>query len=314
MPDHLPSPGITIVMAIALTCVLLPGCTSQTRSPGKTRLTRAFPSGPSPEYPLIRPDPDDSTDPGARVEVPLPGSDAAPSFLDLQPSRKPLAAGIEQVTSRDIALTFFFFDDRNYEISVGDKQGGPGTEWPSAMEAAKAHGALAAINAGFFTPEGNPLGLVIENGRRIGTWNAGSSLPSGVLSVERSPRLLRRQHWRSFSPTRHLIQAGPFLIENNIAVTGLSNRDRSPRSFLVWDGRHYWALGYAGKATLFELASALAAQPLARLSITTALNLDGGRSSDLWVSPQVHGGPVSARRNWNNPVRNYLLVHHRSQP
>ena len=301
-------------MAIALTCVLLPGCTSQSRSPGKARFTRPFATGPSSEHPLPGPNPDYPADPGARVEVPLPGSDAAPSFLDLQPSRQPLAAGIEHVTSRGIALTFFFFDDRNYEISVGDKQGGPGTEWPSAMEAAKAHGALAAINAGFFTPEGNPLGLVIENGRRIGTWNAGSSLTSGVLSVERSPRLLRRQHWRSFSPTRHLIQAGPFLIENNIAVTGLSNRDRSPRSFLVWDGRHYWALGYADKATLSELASALAAQPLARLSITTALNLDGGRSSDLWVSPQVHGGPISARRNWNNPVRNYLLVHHRSQP
>ncbi|MCP4728764.1 MAG: phosphodiester glycosidase family protein [Roseibacillus sp.] len=313
MRDPLPVPGITHVMAVALTCVLLPGCTSQTRSPGKTSFTRAFPSGPSPEYPLIRPDPDDPTDPGARVDVPLPGPGPAPTFLDLQPSRQPLSAGIEQVTSRSIALTFFLFDDRNYEISVVDKQGGPRTEWPSAMEAAKAHGALAAINAGFFTPEGNPLGLVIENGKRIGTWNAGSSLASGVLSVEKSPRLLRRRHWRSFSPTHHLVQAGPFLIENDIAVTGLSNRDRSPRSFLVWDGRHYWALGYAGKATLSELASALAAQPLARLNITTALNLDGGRSSDLWVSPQVHGGPVSTRRNWNNPVRNYLLIHHRSQ-
>ncbi|MDP7656001.1 MAG: hypothetical protein QF706_08000, partial [Roseibacillus sp.] len=71
MRDPLPVPGITHVMAVALTCVLLPGCTSQTRSPGKTSFTRAFPSGPSPEYPLIRPDPDDPTDPGARVDVPL---------------------------------------------------------------------------------------------------------------------------------------------------------------------------------------------------------------------------------------------------
>lgn len=300
-------------MAIVLTTVLLSGCTSQTRSPGKTSFTRAFPAGRSTENSLTSPDPDYPAGPDARVEAPLPGSSPTPTFPDLQPSRQPLSAGIERVTSRGIALTFFLFDDRNYEISVVDKQGGPRTEWPSAMEAAKAHGALAAINAGFFTPKGNPVGLVIENGRRIGTWNAGSSLTSGVLSVEKSPRLLRRQHWRSFSPTRHLVQAGPFLIENDIAVTGLNNRDHSPRSFLVWDGRHYWALGYAGKATLSELASALAGQPLARLNITTALNLDGGRSSDLWVSPQVHGGPVSARRNWNNPVRNYLLVHHHSR-
>ena len=286
-------------MALVLTCVVLPGCTSQTRDPDRTGLTRAFPPGPSPAYP------------DAPVEVPLPRSGTAPSFSDQPLSQQLLPTGIERVTSRGIALTFLVFDDRNHEISVVDKEDGPQTEWPSAGAAAKAHGALAAINGGFFTPEGNPLGLVIENGRRIGTWNAGSSLTAGVLSVEKSPRILRRRHWRSFSPTLHLVQAGPFLIENDLAVNGLDKRDRSPRSFLVWNGRHHWAFGSSDKATLSELALALAAQPLPMLNITTALNLDGGRSSDLWVSPQVRGGPVSTRRSWNNPVRNYLLVRRR---
>ena len=235
-------------------------------------------------------------------------------FLDPRPSRVPLRAGLERVTSRGLALTLLLFDDRNYRISVADKEKGPKTEWTTAQAAAKAHGALAAINGGFFTPEGSPLGLVIENGRHIGTWNAGSSLTSGVLSVEKSPRILRRRHWRSFSPTLHLVQAGPLLIENDIVVNGLGNRERSPRSFLVWNGRHHWAFGSSGKATLSELARALAAQPLAKLNITTALNLDGGRSSDLWVSPQLDGGPVSTRKSWNNPVRNYLLLHHHPQP
>ncbi|MEC9055683.1 MAG: phosphodiester glycosidase family protein [Verrucomicrobiota bacterium] len=301
MRDPLPASGITVVIALVLTCVLLPGCTSQTRSPDRTSFTRAFPPGPSP------------ADSGTPVEVPLPRLGPAPSFPDQPLSRQLLPAGIERVTSRGIALTFFLFDDRNYEISVVDKEDGPKSEWPSAGAAAKAHGALAAINGGFFTPEGSPLGLVIENGKRIGTWNAGSSLTSGVLSVEKSPRILRRRHWRSFSPTLHLVQAGPFLIENDIVVNGLSNREHSPRSFLVWNGRHHWAFGYSGKATLSELALALAAQPLAKLNITTALNLDGGRSSDLWVSPQVRGGPISTRKSWNNPVRNYLLLHHRPQ-
>ena len=102
-------------------------------------------------------------------------------------------------------------------------------------------------------------------------------------------------------------------IENDIVVNGLSNREHSPRSFLVWNGRHHWAFGYSGKTTLSGLALALAAQPLSKLNITTALNLDGGRSSDLWVSPQVRGGPISTRKSWNNPVRNYLLLHHRPQ-
>ena len=117
----------------------------------------------------------------------------------------------------------------------------------------------------------------------------------------------------SVSPTRHLIQAGPFLVENDIAVGGLENQKRSPRSFLVWDGGSRWALGYADKASLAELATALAAQPVTQLDITTALNLDGGRSSDLWVSAEVPGGPLNTRTLWNRPVRNYLLLHRQSR-
>ena len=69
-----------------------------------------------------------------------------------------------------------------------------------------------------------------------------------------------------------------------------------------------WAFGVAEGATLAGLGSALAAQPLSDMNITTALNLDGGRSSDLWVSPMVPGGNLSTRKLWNNPVRNYLLL------
>ncbi|MBG71011.1 MAG: hypothetical protein CMN06_13070 [Roseibacillus sp.] len=220
----------------------------------------------------------------------------------------PLAAGIRKVSSGEVALTFLLFDDRQYNMVVADKDQGLATEWQTAEAAAAGHGAVAAINGGFFTPEGKPLGLVIEDGRRIGTWNSQSSLTSGVLSVEKAPRLLRRQHWRSFSPTRHLLQAGPFLIENNAVVRDLSNRERRPRSFLVWNGRHRWAFGVAEGATLAGLSAALASQPLPEINITTALNLDGGRSSDMWVSPRITGGPISTRRIWNTPVRNYLLL------
>ncbi len=286
---------------VLLTALCLGACVSRNPGPGSR----------APEQPAAEPKP------------PRP----VPSFTGSQPDGRPLPfspydqssrvllpARVQRITSRGIDLTFILFDARNYRLSVADKEKGPKTEWPTAQAAAKAHGALAAINGGFFTPEGKPLGLVIENGRHIGTWNAGSSLTSGVLSVEKSPRILRRRHWRSFSPTLHLVQAGPLLVENDIVVNGLGNRERSPRSFLAWNGRHHWALGSSGKATLSELARALAAQPLAKLNITTALNLDGGRSSDLWVSPQVAGGPVSTRKSWNNPVRNYLLLHYHPQP
>ena len=240
-----------------------------------------------------------------------PGADkllSANRFPDPQRSRVVLPPVLKQITWKGVALTFLLFDDREYDIAVADKDQGPATEWQSAQSAATDHGAVAAINGGFFAPDGKPLGLVIEEGKRIGTWNSQSSLTSGLLSVEKSPRLLRRQHWRSFSPTRHLLQAGPFLIENSAVVRDLGDRERRPRSFLVWNGRHRWAFGVAEEATLAGLSAVLAAQPLSEITITTALNLDGGRSSDLWASPRIPGGPVSTRRIWNTPVRNYLIL------
>ena len=231
-----------------------------------------------------------------------------PPLSSSTPSIVTLAAGVKRVNSRGVALTFLLFDDREYKIAVADKERGPATEWLTAQAAAISHGAVASINGGFFTPEGEPLGLVIENGKRIGSWNSQSSLASGLLSVEKFPRLLRRQYWRSFSPTRHLLQTGPFLVENNVEVRDLNDREARPRSFIAWNGRHRWAFGFAEGATLAGLGSALAAQPLSEINITTAINLDGGRSSDLWVSPEIPGGGLSTRKIWNSPVRNYLLL------
>lgn len=296
------SPPVRWLCLIAI--VVLNSCTSTSRSVGETQVTRAFPLGPSPEEPLANLDPQFPIAPEVRPESDQPVRD----YSGRKPGHRLLPAGVHHTTSKGVSLTILTFDTRNYALAVADKAGGPETEWQSAEAAAKAHDALAAINASFFTPEGKALGLVIENGSRIGTWNSASSLTSGVLSVEIAPRLLRRKHWRSFSPTRHLVQAGPFLVENANEVAGLSNKDARPRSFIAWNGGHHWAFGYAKSATLAQLSTALAASPLTGFSITTALNFDGGRSCDLWVSPSIKGGPVSTRRIWNNPVRNYVLL------
>ena len=42
--------------------------------------------------------------------------------------------------------------------------------------------------------------------------------------------------------------------------------------------------------------------------IHRAMNLDGGRSSDLWISSRVSGGPLTSRPPWNRPVRNFLIL------
>jgi hypothetical protein len=64
----------------------------------------------------------------------------------------------------------------------------------------------------------------------------------------------------------------------------------------------------AGRCTLRQLAAALAAGPVDGLALDHALNLDGGRSADLWIGESVRGGPHRVRPFWNKPVRNFLVL------
>ena len=92
------------------------------------------------------------------------------------------------------------------------------------------------------------------------------------------------------------------------AISGLSSKNPRTRSFLATDGSYHWLIGYAESATLEQLGKALTGKRLANVNIYHAINLDGGRSSDLWVSPSVQNGDKTFRALWNKPVRNFLLL------
>lgn len=180
-----------------------------------------------------------------------------------------------------------------------------------ARSAAASYNGLAAINGGFFTPEGKPLGLLIEEGIKRGHLNP-SSLGTGIYaSSGHGSALIRRERHpssRIAAQADNLLQAGPMLVEGGKAVPGLSINKHRPRSFIAWDGKHHWAIGHAGPCTLADLARALASSPIEDFKVMTALNLDGGRSSDLWVGPQLRGGGHSHRSLLNKAVRNYLVL------
>lgn len=209
-----------------------------------------------------------------------------------------------------IRVDFVAFDSRSHQLSVADQAGGPGSQWADAAGAGRSAGALAAINAGFFTPEGKPLGLVVTNNQRRGSLNRASSLGSGlyVAGGTGAPALLRRELAGSRSGASELLQSGPFLVEDGRALAGLSAEPLRDRSFLAWDGSHQWLIGRTSPCSLAALGAALANAQPAGFPIRHALNLDGGRSSDLWVSAAIPGGPTTIRPIWNNPVRNFLLL------
>ena len=204
------------------------------------------------------------------------------------------------------------FDSRSHRLIVADQAGGPGSQFPDAASAGNSRGGIAAVNAGFFTPEGKPLGLVISAGKPAGAWNSTSSLGSGLWHEDSSGQsaITRREH-AAATGMRELLQAGPMLVEHGNPVSGLDAIKSSVRTFILWDGGNRWWIGRSTACTLAELGSALSAGKPAGWPVKQALNLDGGRSSDLWISATVPGGPLSRRPAWNRPVRNFLILERR---
>lgn len=237
--------------------------------------------------------------------VPVPSPPPAP-VLPVTPAK---------VTVRSISGVAFegiAFDSREFRLVVADQPDGPGSLYADAAAAARTRGGLAAINAGFFTPEGAPLGMVMSSGKSSGSWNSASSLGSGLWyrSASGGEAISRREKLgrTGAAGMRELIQAGPLLVENGNAVGGLEATKSSARSMILWDGGTRWWMGCSSPCTLAALGQALASGQPAGWPVRQALNLDGGRSTDLWISDSISGGPVSRRPPWNRPVRNFLVL------
>ena len=217
-----------------------------------------------------------------------------------------------RVTLSGVTFEGVSFDSRRHRLVVVEQQGAQGSRFADAEVAAQSVGGLAAVNGGFFTPEGEPLGLVIANGRRFGVWNSASSLGSGVWHVDAAGNMgiSRRQALGKARamPMQELLQAGPMLVADGRAVSGLETTKTRARTVVVWDGGHRWWIGRTAPCTLARCAEILAASSPAGWPVKQALNLDGGRSSELWVSKTISGGPLKSRPLWNKPVRNFLVL------
>ena len=223
-------------------------------------------------------------------------------------SALPLQSHPLKVNSASLNGTTFTavtFDRRNYFLKVIDQKEGPGTEFARAEFAGQ--GSLAAINGGFFNPDGSPLGLVITDGQSRGAFNSHSFLGTGIIDGENT--IL--SHRKSYQESSELVQSGPRLVWDQERLTGLSKSKERPRSFVIWDGNNHFGIGHADRATLQGLANNLQAQPFEGFHIKYAINLDGGTSCDLWVSNQIPGGGFNKSSLFRKKARNYLALRKR---
>ena len=206
-------------------------------------------------------------------------------------------------------LQAIIFDSRRCSIRVIDQPDASagGSAIASAMRAA---GAIGGVNGGYFTPEFQPLGLMIASGKPTGKF-AGSTLLGGVIvSTNGTPRLLWRDEYTRQAGTTDLVQAGPRLVDANRALAKLDRQKTRPRTFIATDGRGQWAIGTVKSVTLGDLAEMLAAPGiLADFHISRALNLDGGRSTAIWM--RTASGEEMSDPGWST-VRNFIAIVPRS--
>jgi uncharacterized protein YigE (DUF2233 family) len=144
--------------------------------------------------------------------------------------------------------------------------------------------ALAMINGGYFDKNNQPTGLLISNGQDVGTSYAGFG---GMLAVDAhgsvSLRSLKQQPYDpNTEQLQQATQSSPMLMIDGQRTQFQADSVSQRRSVIAIDtqGRMLLIASPSQAFTLDELADLLASSDL---SIKTALNLDGGASTGLYV-------------------------------
>ncbi len=207
---------------------------------------------------------------------------------------------------RRIGMQVVLFDQTRCDLRVVDQSGGDWAGAGAIRGAMRSVNAVAGVNGGFFTPEFEAMGLVIADGAGSGTFQNSGLVSGAVATGAGGPLLLWNSEYRSASEFSQFLQAGPRLVNRGEVVSGLSRGKTATRTFVATDGGSRWVVGLAKSPSLAELAEILVSPGLLPdLRVWRALNLDGGRSSSLWVRRE--NGAELSWTGWST-VRNFLAI------
>jgi hypothetical protein len=254
------------------------------------------PLPPPPAMPVIEP-PDFTPAPETPVESPATNRRVRPLMGG--------QAWLHEFEAGGAAWQVVVLDARHNTLRVVDQPdswGGGG----AIDEVLDASGAIAGVNGGFFSPNFEPLGLMIANGRRIGAWQANKLLTGSLVVSQGTPRLVWNAEGRREVGASDFLQAGPRLVDAGRPMTSLDRTKNAARSFIATNGGNLWAIGVVRSTSLAELGRMLAMRGLMPgFAVNRALNLDGGRSSAIHA--RLSDGSTITEPGWST-VRNYVAV------
>ena len=180
----------------------------------------------------------------------------------------------------------------------------------SVEDAARAEDAVAGVNGGYFQSDGTPVGLLISDNRSVRKFET-AKLLSGVFFVrDGKPGLVRSQRFAKIKSVSQAIQCGPFLLEDGKSLNGLNNERSASRTFVFMRNDSVWGFGICRSVTLAEMSQILGVPDLlGHTSLVTALNLDGGSSTQVWA----RSGEGDVSSSALAAVANYLLLVRRAK-
>jgi exopolysaccharide biosynthesis protein len=204
--------------------------------------------------------------------------------LDRQPSEVadgvPLRLKVTNDATSANLLLIIFHPDR-FTIRVASDEDG---RYGSVADAAAATDAVAGVNGGYFQADGTPVGLLISDNRTIHQFGTAKLLSGVVFVRDGKPGIVRSARFARLKNVSQAIQCGPFLVENGRALTGLNNDRSAARTFVFAGSNSVWGFGICRSVTLAEMGQILSVPGLlGRTSVISALNLDGGSSTQFWA-------------------------------
>ncbi len=221
----------------------------------------------------------------------------------------PVRSVAVQAEGRSARLWLTLFTEDKFSIRVIDNAApGDQARYQTMDVPLRAGGAVAGANGGFFnrTPF-EPVGLMISEGRLIGrfdpqSWMKGILVVRGTKLAFEAAETFKTDEVGTISGA---IQSGPWLVREGRAETDNSRGTPAPRTFIGHDGKGRWFLGVSTDCSLHHLATFLRSDEVrAVIDVQSALNLDGGPSTGLWVRRAQR----DFYRQEKSAVRNYLAV------
>jgi hypothetical protein len=245
-----------------------------------------------------------------QADAPPPAASASWRVTNITPPQSLTASATHhqvQLARRgdSLRMDVVLFDSRQFRLRVID-QPNSNAGGRAINDAMRFSQATAGVNGGFFTPEFQPLGLMIARGRATGAFDKSSLITGMVLQVENQPYLIWNNEYQGPAGITDLLQAGPRLVDSSRPVPRLDSTKKRARTFIATNGNSLWALGVTDSCSLGALAQALVTPgALPGLAPMRALNLDGGNSSALWM--RASSGKEISKPGWST-VRNYLAI------